>query len=441
MQVSVEKVSDLSRKMTVRVLEESIQEKAETRLKTLAKDVKLDGFRPGKVPFHVVKKMFGERARGEVISALIESSYYEALQSEGLKPAGAPHIVPSEDQGNDDGFEYVADFEVLPEVDLAGIDQIEVKQPVCSVQEENIEKTIETLRLNKKEWNAVERSGQETDRLTFHFSGVCDDKNFTDGKVENYQLELGSNQMIPGFEDELLGLNAGQQKVFDSVFPEEYGNADLAGKTATFDVEVVLVEEMSLPVVNEEFIKSFGSTAGDVDSFKGEVKANLEIELGQAIKRHLKNQVMDSLFDKSPMNLPGVLVDQEIEALKQPYKENAKRQKQAISDSDLPREMFEEQAKRRVALGLLLSEIIQENEIQVDAARVRQEIEVMANTYEKPEDVVNWYYADKKRLADVERMILEEQVIDWVVKHNTVVEENVAFDELMTVQNSGVVNG
>ncbi|MEO1894664.1 MAG: trigger factor, partial [Methylococcales bacterium] len=181
MQVSVEKISDLSRKMTVRVLEESIQEKTEARLKTLAKDVKLDGFRPGKVPFHVVKKMFGERARGEVISALVESSYYEALQSESLKPAGAPHIVPSEDQGNDDGFEYVADFEVLPEVDLAGIDQIEVKQPVCSVQEENVSKTIETLRLNKKEWRAVERSGQETDRLTFHFSGVCEDKNFTDG--------------------------------------------------------------------------------------------------------------------------------------------------------------------------------------------------------------------------------------------------------------------
>jgi trigger factor len=441
MQVSVEKISDLSRKMTVRVLEESIQEKTEARLKTLAKDVKLDGFRPGKVPFHVVKKMFGERARGEVISALVESSYYEALQSESLKPAGAPHIVPSEDQGNDDGFEYVADFEVLPEVDLAGIDQIEVKQPVCSVQEENVSKTIETLRLNKKEWRAVERSGQETDRLTFHFSGVCEDKNFTDGKVENYQLELGSNQMIPGFEDELLGLSAGQQKVFDSVFPKEYGNADLAGKTATFDVEVVLVEEMNLPVVNEEFIKSFGSTAGDVDSFKGEVKANLEIELGQAIKRHLKNQVMDSLLDKFPINLPDVLVDQEIEALKQPYKENAKRQKQVISDSDLPREMFEDQAKRRVALGLLLSEIVQENTIQVDAARVRQEIEVMANTYEKPEDVVNWYYADKKRLADVEKMILEEQVIDWVVKHNTVVEENVAFDELMTPQNSGVVNG
>ncbi|MBT3506986.1 MAG: trigger factor, partial [Methylococcales bacterium] len=206
MQISVEKVSDLSRKMTVRVPEEIIQEKMETRLKTLAKDAKLDGFRPGKVPFHVVKKMFGERVRGEVISALIESSYYEALQSESLEPAGPPHIVPSENQEQDNGFEYIADFEILPKVNLEGIDNIEVQRPVCSVQAENVEKTIETLRHNKKEWNGVERCSQVTDRLTFHFSGVCDDKNFTDGKVEDYQLELGTNQMIPGFEDELLGL-------------------------------------------------------------------------------------------------------------------------------------------------------------------------------------------------------------------------------------------
>jgi len=309
------------------------------------------------------------------------------------------------------------------------------------VQAENVEKTIETLRHNKKEWNGVERCSQMTDRLTFHFSGVCDDKNFTDGKVEDYQLELGTNQMIPGFEDELLGLETGQQKVFDIVFPEEYGNADLAGKTATFDVEIVLVEEVSLPVVNEDFIKSFGSTAHDVDSFKSEVKSNLEIELGQAIKRRVKTQVMDSLFDKFSINLPDVLIDQEIELLKQPYKENAKRQNQVVDDNDLPREMFEDQAKRRVTLGLVLAEIIRENAIQVDAARVRQEIEVMANTYEKPDDVINWYYGDKKRLDDVEKMILEEQVIDWVIDQNTVVEADVAFDELMAPQNSGVVNG
>jgi trigger factor len=247
--------------------------------------------------------------------------------------------------------------------------------------------------------------------------------------------------MIPGSEDELLGLETGQQKVFDIVFPEEYGNADLASKTATFDVEIVLVEEVSLPVVNEDFIKSFGSTAHDVDSFKSEVKSNLEIELGQAIKRRVKTQVMDSLFDKFSINLPDVLIDQEIELLKQPYKENAKRQNQVVDDNDLPREMFEDQAKRRVTLGLVLAEIIRGNAIQVDAARVRQEIEVMANTYEKPDDVINWYYGDKKRLDDVEKMILEEQVIDWVIDQNTVVETDVAFDELMAPQNSGVVNG
>ena len=176
-------------------------------------------------------------------------------------------------------------------------------------------------------------------------------------------------------------------------------------------------------------------------SLEKSVKSNLEIELGQAIKRRVKNQVMDSLFDKFSINLPDVLIDQEIEMLKQPYKENAKRQNQVVNDSDLPREMFEEQAKRRVTLGLVLAEIIQENAIKVDAARVRQEIEVMANTYEKPDDVVNWYYADKKRLDDVEKMILEEQVIDWVIDKNNVVEIDVAFDDLMTPDNSGVVNG
>ncbi|MGJ0490533.1 trigger factor [Methylobacter sp.] len=431
MQVSVEKTSELSRKMTVSVPEEVVQEKMAARLKSLAREVKIDGFRPGKVPQHVVKKMFGDRIRGEVAGDLIQSTYFEALQDQNLKPAGHPHIHPSNET---EGFKYTAEFEVYPEISLEGVSQIEVKRPVATVSEVDVDGMIDKLRAQRKTWQKAERASQEHDRITISFSGVADGENFTDGKVENYQVEIGAKQMIPGFEDNLIGLEAGANKTFEVSFPEQYGNEKLAGKAAEFEVEVIAVEEPVLPEIDDTFVKAYGIEDGSVESFREDVRNNMERELEQALRGKLKNAVMDALYEKIQIAVPNTLVDQEVENMMKPYIETAKRQKMKLDDLKLPRDAFEEQAKRRVALGLILGEIIQKNDIKIDADKVRSAIEDMARSYERPEDVVKWYYSDESRLDDVRQMVLEDQTVEWLAAQAKVSDEPMKFDDVMNQQ-------
>ena len=428
MQVSVEKTSELSRKMTVSVPEEVIQEKMELRFKSLAREVKLDGFRPGKVPQHVVKKMFGARVRGEVTGDLIQSTYFEALQEQQLRPAGYPHIQPSDEK---EGFKYTAEFEVYPEISLEGIDQIEVTRKNATVEEADLDAMIERIRKQNTAWNPVERASQENDKVTIHFSGVADGENFTDGKVENHQVEIGAKQMIPGFEDNLIGLEAGESKTFEVTFPEKYGNEKLAGKAAEFAIEMVKVEEPVLPEVDAEFIKSYGIESGDITAFREDIKTNMERELDQAVRNDLKNKVMDALYKQIIVTLPNTLVDQEVDSMMKPYIENAKKQNLKLEDLNLPRETFEEQARRRVALGLILAEIIQKNNIKTDDVQVRATIEDMAKSYERPSDVINWYYSDEKRLNEVRQLVLEDQTVEWLVSQAKVADEKVSFDDIM----------
>jgi trigger factor len=430
MQVSVEKTSELSRKMTVSVPEEVVQEKMAARLKSLAREVKVDGFRPGKVPQHVIQKMYGDRVRGEVTGDLIQSTYYEALKDQALTPAGHPYIHPLDET---EGFKYTAEFEVYPEISLVGVDQIQVTRPVASVQDADVDGMIEKLRAQKKSWTVVERASQQNDRLTINFSGVSEGENFTDGKVENYQVEIGANMMIPGFEDNLVGLKAGDNKTFEVSFPEEYGHQKLAGKAAVFEVEVVSVEEPAMPAIDEAFIKAYG-IEGSVEDFREDIRNNLESELEQALRGKLKNAVMDALYEKIKIPVPNAMVDQEVEHMMKPYVETAKRQKMKLEDLKLPRDKFEEQAKRRVALGLILGEIIHQHAIKLDESKVRSTIEDMAKSYERPEDVVNWYYADETRLNDVKQMVLENQTIDWLVEQAKVSDQAISFDDAMNRQ-------
>lgn len=430
MQVSVEKTSELSRKMTVSVPEEVVQEKMAARLKSLAREVKIDGFRPGKAPQHVIKKMYGDRVRGEIAGDLVETTYFEALKEQDLRPAGYPHIQSSDEA---DGFKYTAEFEVYPEISLEGIDQIEVVRPVATVQDVDVDGMIEKLRAQKKSWVKVERASQEHDRVTISFSGVSEGENFTDGKVENYSVEIGAKQMIPGFEENLVGLSAGEKKTFEVSFPEEYGNEKLAGKVAEFEVEVIGVEEPVLPEIDDAFIKAYGID-GSVDAFREDIKSNLENELEQALRNKLKNAVMNALAEKIQISVPNTLVDQEVESMMKPYIETAKRQKMKLEDLKLPRDAFEEQAKRRVALGLILSEIIHENGIKVDDNKVRSTVEDMAKSYERPKDVVDWYYSDENRLNDVRQMVLENQTIDWLVAQAKVTDETISFSDAMNKQ-------
>ena len=431
MQVSVEKTSELSRKMTVSLPEEMIQEKMDARFKSLAREVKVDGFRPGKVPVRVVKKMYGDRIRGEITGDLIQTTYFQALQEQELNPAGHPHIHPNEESA---GFEYIAEFEVYPEISLDLLPTLEIKRPVATVEQTDQDAMVAKLREQKKNWETVERPAEKADRVTIHFSGVCEGENFTDGKVEDYPVEIGSEKMIPGFEDELIGLETGANKTFEVVFPEGYGNEKLAGKTAEFEVELTKVEASVLPEIDEEFIKTYGVEDGTMESFNTDVKSNMERELAEGIKGKLKNTVMDVLYEKVEITLPNALIDDEIKNVMKPFEANAKKQGMKIEDLDLPKDMFEGQAKRRVALGLILGEIIRKNEITVDDTRVRSTIEEMANSYERPEDVLEWYYSDESRLNEVKQMILEDQTVEWIVDQAQVSDETVSFEDVMEKQ-------
>jgi len=431
MQVSVEKTSELSRKMTVSVPEAVVQEKMAERLKSLARSVKIDGFRPGKVPQHVVKKMYGDRIRGEIASELIKATYYDALQDQDLKPAGHPYIEPVDET---EGFKYTAVFEVYPEITLEGIDQLEVVRPVAAVSDSDVENMIEKLRAQQQSWHIVDRPAQEHDRVTISFSGTSEGENFTDGRVEDFQVVCGSKKMIPGFEDNLVGLETGSNKTFTLTFPEDYDNKVLAGKVAQFAVDVIKVEEPLLPEIDEDFVKAYGIEDGSVESFREDVRNNMDRELEQALRSKLKSSLMDALYEKIQLTVPNALVDMEVENLLKPYIETAKRQKMKLEDLKLPRDVFEEQAKRRVALGLILGEIIQKNAIKLDSNKVRSTIEDLARSYERPDDVINWYYSDESRLTDVQQMVLEDQVIEWLVARAKVSDETVNFNDVMDRQ-------
>jgi trigger factor len=431
MQVSVEKTSELSRTMTVCIPEAVVQKKMAERLKSLAREIKIDGFRPGKVPQEVVKKMYGERVRGEIAGDLIKDTYYDALEGQDLKPAGHPHIQPVDES---EGFKYTAIFEVYPEISLKGLDELEIVRPLATVSDSDVDDMIEKLRVQKQTWSVVDRSVQNNDNVTISFSGTSEGENFTDGKVDDFQVVCGQKKMISGFEDNLLGLSAGANKTFTLNFPEDYGNEKLAGKAAEFEVEVVKVEEPVLAEVDEAFIKAYGIEEGSVESFRADVKNNMERELEQALRSKLKGSVMDALYEKIQLTVPNTLVDVEVESLMKPYIETAKRQKMKLEDLKLPRDSFEEQARRRVALGLILGEVIQKESIKLDNDKVRSTIEEMAKSYERPDDVISWYYSDESRLNEVQQMVLENQVVDWLVAQAKVSDEAVNFNDVMDKQ-------
>lgn len=429
MQISVESTSELSRKMTVRVPEDKIQEKMEARFSTLARQVKLDGFRPGKVPQRLVKKMFAGQVRSEVIGDLIQASFFDALRETALRPAGAPHIAQQQtEEGH--GLEYTASFDVYPEIRPNSIEQLEVRRPISEVTDADLDVMVQFLREQRKSWSIVDRKAQEGDRVTISFKGSAEGERLPDGEVEEFPLVIGSKIMIPGFEERLIGAEAGGHLNFALDFPAEYRTAELAGKSAEFDVDILKVEAPDLPEVDAEFAKAFGIENGDVEAFRADVRKNMERELRQAVHGRLKNAVMDALYENNPIPVPLSLVDQEIDRMMEPYVQRAKKQKLDVKEA-VRRESFVEEAGRRVALGLILAEIIKENKIKVNADRVRATINHIAGSYERPQEVIDWYYSNSKELANVEQMVLEDQVVEWVVERAKLTDEPVSFNDLM----------
>lgn len=428
MQVSVEATNGLERRITVQVPAERIEKEVENRLKSLTRTARVSGFRPGKVPLKVVEQRYGVQVRQEVLGEVIHSSFYEAVAQEKLRPAGGPKIEAGTAEPGQ-GLEYSATFEVYPEVQLAGLEGVKVERPVAEVAEEDVDRVINTLQKQRVAWKSVDRPAQAEDRLVVDFEGTVDGAPFPGNTGKQVPVVLGSGAFIKGFEDQLIGIKAGEQRTLEVHFPEDYPAKEVAGRLVRFQVNVISVSEPQFPVVDEAFARSFGVKDGSVESLRKEVRQNMRRELDQTIRNKVKQQTMDALLEKNKVDLPHALVEQEIDQLMAQTREQVDPSgRQALS---LPRSMFEEQARRRVALGLIIGEVVKANGIKLDSERVRSMVQSIASTYENPEEVVDWYYANRKMLAGVEALVLEEQVVDQILQQIEVVDAPTTFDALM----------
>jgi trigger factor len=368
--------------------------------------------------------------REEVLSEMIQSTFYDAVRDENLKLVAQPNIMVEQAQEGQ-GFKYVAHFEVLPEFVLYPLESMEVKRFICEIGEEEVDAMLERLREQRKTWSTVERPAMAGDLLLISFEGVADGENFTNGKVENVPFLLGSNQFVEGFEEQLLGTVAGAEATLAVTFPEDYSGAKLAGKTAEFKVQVHQVQEGLLPALDAEFAKALGVEGGDLDELRQEVKASMEREKKQALASRNKDSAMSELYKRnSALELPKAMLEGEINALLAAQKESADKRGQAFDEAE-NKLQIEPAARRRVCLGLLLNRIIETNDIKLDADRVRATINELALSYEDPRQVVDWYYANRSQLSQVQGMVMEDQVVDLIMARAQVIEEPILFSVLM----------
>ncbi|OGT74476.1 MAG: trigger factor [Gammaproteobacteria bacterium RIFCSPLOWO2_02_FULL_57_10] len=430
MQVSIETTSGLERRMTVEVPAAVVESAVMARLQEAAGNVRLNGFRKGKIPLKVIKGRFGRGVRQEVVGEVMSKTYYQAINEQKLKPAGQPRIEPkSLEEGKN--LQFVAIFEVFPEITLEDFSKLKVEKLVSEVADENIDKMVETLRLQRQTWANVTRQTKSKDRVNIDFKGTIDGEEFAGGSAQGTNLILGSDRMIPGFEKGLLKKKAGDEVVLDLTFPEDYHSKELAGKAVKFAVKINSVSAPVLPELNDEFFAVFGIEEGGEEAFRKEVAANMSRELNNASKAKLKNRVMDLLIAQNKVTLPGSLVKSEIAALRQQALQQFGGGKQNIDPAMLPDELFREQAEKRIALGLILGEVIKTRNLKADPALVKSTIEDIASTYETPEQVVRWYYSNKEQLAAVESSVLEDQAFDAILAEAKVTEKKVSYDDVI----------
>lgn len=427
MQVSVEATSSLERQMTVTVPAERIEDDVNSRLKQTARTARIDGFRPGKVPMKVLKRRYGAGVRQEVLGEVIQQSFYEAVTQEKLKPAGGPNIEPKQSEEGQD-FQYVATFEVYPEIALADYSAAEIVKETSDVADADVDEMVETLRKQHSSFNDVERASEDGDQVNIDFEGFKDGEAFEGGKAEGHDLVIGSGTMIPGFEDGLVGKSADEETELELTFPEQYHSEELAGQAVVFKVKVNKVSAPELPELDAEFFNKFGIEESDLDGFKTEIRKNMEREVKQALHGKLKNKVLNELVNLNDIDVPQALIDGEVDRLRQQAVQQFGGGAN-IDASALPAELFSEQAKRRVSIGLLVGELIQANELKADADRVRSTIEEMAQTYQQPQEVIDYYYGNQEQLSQVEALVLEDQVVDLLVSQAKVTEESVSYQD------------
>ncbi len=431
MQVSVETTQGLGRRLSMTINAGDIKKAMDKELINTAKKVRIDGFRKGKVPLRIVEQRYGASILQDTLSDLMQKTFIEAIMQEKLNPAGAPSYTPSQYKEGED-YTFTVEFEVYPQVEIKDIDKIEVEKPVANVEDADIETMIETLRKQQGTWKEADQAAKEQDRVTLDFVGRVDGEEFEGGKANDFALVLGQGRMIPGFEDAIIGHKAGEQFDINVTFPESYHAENLKGKAAVFAATLKKVEQLELPELTADVIKRFGIADGSINSLRAEVSKNMARELKATIRNKVKSQVIDGLVKNNDIDVPSALVDREIDVLRQ----------QAISrfggnnkqSFELPKELFEAEAKRRVTTGLLFSEIIESKKLVADEARVQDLINEIATAYEDPKEVIEYYSKDKKAKENLSSVALEDQVIDLLLESAKVTEKSYSFSELMEQQ-------
>ncbi len=423
MQVSVEAGEGLERKLTVQVPAETVEMEVNNRLNSMKNSVRMDGFRPGKIPMRVIRQKYAAAVLQEVASELMQSSFRDAITQESLRPAGDP-VIQADDLKIGQEIKYTATFEVYPEVVLAPIADLAIEKTQASVTDDDIDKMIDTLRKQKMDWSEVERASVEGDRVSIDFSGSIDGEKFDGGTGNDMPVVLGEGQMIPGFEENLKGKKVSDETTFKVPFPEDYAAKELAGKEAEFAVTVKKVEEPVLPEVNEEFAKTFGVASGDTEQLKTEIGANMTRELNKRLRTMLKENVMAALIDVNSVDVPASIVKEEAETLK-------KQTEIQQPGSNMAVETYMDDARRRVQLGILLAEVAKASELNIDAAMIKSRVEEMAKDYDDPDEFIRYYMGNQELLTGVQTMVMEDAVVDWIAGQAKVSSKDSSFDEVM----------
>ncbi|ANQ85235.1 trigger factor [Azoarcus olearius] len=420
----------LERRIDMSLAVADIDKAVEARLKQMARSVKMPGFRPGKVPLKIVEQTYGPQARSEAIGAAVERAFGEKVREQNLRVAGYPRIEPKE-AGSEGALEFSAVFEVYPEVVVGDLSAQSIEQPTLVVGDAEVDKTIDVLRKQRTTFEAAARPAQDGDRVTIDFAGRKDGELFEGGQATDFPFVIGAGSMLKDFETAVVGLGVGETKTFDMTFPEDYHAKHLAGQPVQFEVTLKSVEAPKLPEVDSDFAKALGVADGNVDKLREEVKGNLEREVKRRIQAKVKEQAMDALLAVTPIEVPKALVESEATQLA----ENAKRDLAArgMNTKDIPVQpaWFGDQAMRRVKLGLIMAEVVKGNELHAKPEQIRGLVEEMAQSYEDPSELVRWYYAQPDRLAQAEAVVIEDNVVAWVLSKAQTSEKSIAFDDLM----------
>jgi len=434
MQVSLEATSGLGRKLTVEIPPERIDPEVDKRLKSMSRRVNVAGFRPGKVPMRIVKQRFGDQVLREVTEEVLRDSFQEAVVQKALRPAGGPHIHPGE-LGAGRGLKYTAEFEVYPEFELAPIEEMEIRRPEVDITDADIDAMVETVREQRKTWNEVERAAASGNQVLIDFHGSIEGTPFAGGEGQDVAIELGAERMLSGFEDQLIGVSKGDEKKVRITFPDDHPNHDVDGKAADFDVTVKSVSAAQLPALDDSFAQSLGVTEGNVEGLRKAVRVNMVRELEQKMQERLKTQVMDGLVQRNEVELPESMVKHEIDHARDQVMKNMELPKSRnINQPDEPRlpdELFVDEARRRVKLGLVVGEIVRRHELKPDQDNVQAALQALASSYDEPQQVIDYYRRNRSAMANVEATVMEAQIVEWVVARARTTPEKLTFNELV----------